>query len=173
MIRPEAKAQLMRWREAIAGAGAAGLGLWWLAGNRATLLLPALALLAGGLALVWIGIQRARFRAEGLGPGSLRVDEGEIVYFGPLTGGSVALRDLSRVSLDPTGHPAHWQLWRVDGSVLAIPVNAEGAEALFDAFASLPGFRMARALAALRRPRGAPVVLWRRDLSISAGVSEH
>ena len=55
-----------------------------------------------------------------------------------------------------------------DAPELMIPVNAEGSDGLFDAFATLPGFRMAQALAALRGGGTHPIVIWRRDLSASA-----
>jgi hypothetical protein len=173
MIRPEAKAQLWRWREALAGAATVLLGLWWVAGGSGLLLLPGAVLMLGGAALIWVGLQRARFRAEGNGPGSVDVDEGEITYFGPLTGGSVALRDLTGITLDPTFHPPHWRLRQAGRPELAIPVNAAGAEQLFDAFATLPGFRMERALQALKAQREHPIVIWRSDVSIPAPGSAH
>lgn len=173
MIRPEAKAQLMRWREALAGGAAAALGLWWLIGGSSLLLLPAVALLAAGVALIWVGVQRARFRGEGQGPGAVDVDEGQITYFGPLTGGAVALRELNRVTLDPGLHPAHWRLSQEGAPELMIPVNADGAERLFDAFATLSGFRMEQALAALRTKEKHPIVIWQRNASISAQSTLH
>jgi hypothetical protein len=173
MIRPEAKAHLWRWREVIAGGGTALLGLWWVAGAGGVLLLPGAVLSVGGAAMVWIGLQRARFRAEGQGPGSVDVDEGEITYFGPLTGGSVALRDLAGITLDPTSHPPHWRLRQAGRPELAIPVNAAGADLLFDAFATLPGFRMERALQALKAAREHPIVIWRSDVPIPVPGSAH
>ncbi len=173
MIRPEAKAQLMRWREVLAGVAAVALGAWWLGGGSKLLLLPAAVLLVAGAALIWVGVQRARFRGEGQGPGSVDVDEGQITYFGPLTGGAVALRELNRVTLDPSLHPAHWRLSQDSAPELMIPVNADGAERLFDAFATLPGLRMEQALAALKTKEKHPIVIWRRNVSISAHPSLH
>lgn len=162
MIRPEAKAQLFRWREVLAGAGALLLGVWWLSGTHSLLILPGMALAVAGTALVWIGVQRARFRGEGQGPGSVQVDEGQITYFGPLTGGAVALQDLSGITLDPSLFPAHWRLKQAGQPEVLVPVNAEGAERLFDAFATLPGLRMDRVLAALKSQDKHPIVIWRR-----------
>ena len=173
MIRPEAMAQLMRWREVLIGAAALTLGVWWLVGPGRLLALPAIALIVTGAALVWIGIQRARFRSSGQGPGSVRVDEGQITYYGPLTGGMVALRELDSLTLDPTQHPAHWRLQQPGQPPLLIPVNAEGAEALFDAFSTLPGFRTAKALSAIRDAPKQPVVIWQRRHSISAHHTLH
>ena len=43
-----------------------------------------------------------------------------------------------------------------------IPVNAAGADALFDAFSKLPGLRTERMLSELRAQRGHAVVIWER-----------
>ena len=147
MIRPEAKAQIMRWREVLIGSAAVLLGLWWLAGPGGLLMLPAAVLIVGGGAL--------------------------ITYFGPLTGGSVSLRELSGITLDPTLHPTHWCLEEPGQPPLLIPVNAEGADTLFDAFATLPDFRMTQALAIMKAPGVHPIVIWQRDLSISAHRTLH
>lgn len=173
MIRPEIKDLLWRRREALAGAAAMLLGLWWLVSPRTLLLLPGLALLLAGAALVWLGVQRARFRSEGQGPGAVDVDEGQITYFGPLTGGALALRELNRVTLDPSQYPAHWRLAQAGAGELVIPVNAEGAERLFDAFATLPGLKMELALSALKTKGKQPIVIWQRNISISAGSTLH
>ena len=173
MIRPEAKENLMRWREVLAGVSALLLGGWWLAGNSQVLVLPAVALVILGLALIWIGIQRARFRGDGHGPGTVDVDEGQITYFGPLTGGAVAVREITRLTLDPSLHPMHWRLRQGGAPELLIPVNAEGADRLFDVFATLPGLRMEQALAAMKTTEKHPIVIWQRDLSISAQTALH
>lgn len=173
MIRPEAKAQLLRWREVLVGAVVLMLGLWWLLGPGRLLVLPAFGLLVAGAGLIWVGMQRARFRAGEDGPGSVRVDEGQITYFGPLTGGAVALRELSRLTLDKTLFPAHWRLQQPGQPELLIPVNAEGAEALFDAFATLPGLRTERMLQALQGKDKHTIVIWQREASKIARLSLH
>ncbi|WP_298837821.1 hypothetical protein [uncultured Roseobacter sp.] len=173
MIRPEARETLWRWREVLAGMAAALLGLWWLAGPGRLLVLPAIALLVAGAALIWIGVQRARFRTVGAGPGSVDVDEGQVTYFGPLTGGTVALREMRRLALDGTVFPAHWRLEQPGQPALMIPVNAEGADMLFDAFATLPGLRTAQLLRALEHPANDQIVIWQRDVAISAQGSVH
>jgi hypothetical protein len=173
MIRPEAKEQLWRWREVLVGSGLALLGAWWLIGPGGLLALPAIALFVAGVALIWIGVQRARFRGEGQGPGSVEVDEGQVVYFGPLTGGAVALREVTSITLDARLFPKHWMLRQPGAPDLLIPVNAAGADALFDAFATLPQFRMEHALKALGSPDKRATVIWQRDLSISAQLPLH
>lgn len=161
-IRPEAQAALWRWREVLAGAATAGLGLFWVLGPGALLGWVGGALILAGFALGLIGVQRARFRAGGGGVGVVQVDEGQIAYFGPLSGGVVAARELERLVLDPTLHPAHWVLGQPGQDPLHIPVNAEGSDALFDVFAALPGMRTERMLAQLQGAARHPVVIWER-----------
>ncbi len=172
-LRPEAKAQLIRWREVLAGGAMGLLGLWWLIGPGGLLVLPAIALILAGAALGWVGVQRARFRSAGQGPGTVRVDEGQITYFGPLTGGVVALREMVALTLDKTLFPDHWQLSQPGQPELLIPVNAEGAEALFDAFATLPGLRTERMLHALQGREAHTIVIWQREGHASAPLRLH
>lgn len=161
-IRPEATAAMWRWREVLIGIVLAVLALWWLAGPQGLLGWISPVLLVGAGALIMVGLQRGRFRGAGGGLGAVQVDEGQITYFGPLTGGAVALRELARLSLDGGQRPAHWHLEQSDGPPLMIPVDAEGADALFDAFAALPGLRTERMLAQLRDTPEAAVVIWER-----------
>lgn len=159
-VRDGAAATLRRWREVLSGLGLAALGLWWATSTGALVAWIGWVALLIGLALILAGIQRGRFRIPGQGPGVVQVDEGRIAYFGPLTGGAVALSELRRVSHDPTGKPAHWVLSQPGQEDLFIPVTAEGAEALFDIFASLPGLQTERMLASARRRSGQPEVIW-------------
>ncbi len=161
-FRPEAKAVLWRWREVFVGVGLALFGLWWVIGPGLLLALPGWALVLGGIALSLVGAQRGRFRGAGDGLGAVQVDEGQIAYFGPLTGGVVALAALERLSLDRTASPAHWRLDAPEQAPVMIPVNAAGADALFDAFSKLPGLRIERMLSELRAERGNAVVIWER-----------
>ncbi len=169
-IRPEVRALLMRWREVVGAVALALLGLWWMLGPGGLLAWVGAALMPAGAALAVVGVQRARFRGDaGGGPGVVQVDEGQITYFGPLGGGSVAIADLARLTLDQRGRPDHWVLEQPGAAPLMIPVTAEGAGALFDAFAALPGMRTARMLARMRGRSAHPVVVWQRG----APVPEH
>lgn len=161
-IRPEASAAVWRWREVLVGIAVAVLALWWLAGPQGLLGWIAPVLLVAAGALIMVGLQRGRFRGAGNGLGAVQVDEGQVTYFGPLTGGAVALRELSRLKLDGSLRPAHWMLEQKDGPALMIPVDAAGADALFDAFATLPGLRTERMLAQLQDKPDATVVIWER-----------
>ena len=161
-LRPEARETLWRWREVLVGLGALIGGAWLVLGPGRLLAVPGAALLVLGLLLVWVGVQRGRFRRAGDGVGVVRVDEGQISYFGPLTGGVIALRELERLSLDASHHPAHWRLEQPGQAALLIPVNASGSEALFDAFAALPGLKTERMLAEMQTGLPQAVVIWER-----------
>ncbi|MGC1494777.1 MAG: hypothetical protein WA790_03140 [Sulfitobacter sp.] len=161
-FRPEAQAALWQWRECIAGVCIALFGLWLVMGPGFLLAVPGWALVLGGLVAIWLGAQRARFRGKDGGAGAVQVDEGQVTYFGPLTGGTVALREMDRLSLERSMFPAHWRLDQPGQSPLLIPVNAAGSEALFDAFATLPGLRTERMLSELHATRHQAVVIWRR-----------
>jgi hypothetical protein len=98
----------------------------------------------------------------GGGPGVVQVVERRIGYFGPLNGGLVDLDAITSLSLDPTEHPRHWVITHEGGPALHIPVNAEGADVLFDTFASLPGLSPGRVASTLKHEATGPIVLWRR-----------
>ena len=161
-IRPAAQAKLWQWREALIGGALALSGFWWIIGPGGLLRMIGILFVLAGFALIVAGFQRARFRAGNDGPGIVSVDEGQISYFGPLSGGMVATREMDRLSLDPTAKPAHWILQQYGQPDLAIPVNAMGADALFDAFATLPGLQTQRMLQQLQSRANHPVVIWSR-----------
>ena len=161
-FRPEARQALYRWREVIAAAVVLVLGLWWGLTAIGIMTWIGWILVLVSAAFGYAAIQRLRFHPGAGGPGVVQVAERQIAYFGPLTGGVIALDDL--VGLDVVGdaHPAHWRLWSDAGEVLDIPLTAEGSEALFDAFASLPGLRSEQLIAASRVQEPATRLVWRR-----------
>ena len=159
-VRPEVRDALRRWREALAGVVALALGLWWGVAGHGLLAWLGLALALAGLALALAGWQRGRFRQGGGGPGMVQLDEGRLIYFGPLTGGAVAVRDIRAVALEPQSRPPHWVLESADGA-LYVPVNAEGADLLFDVFAPLEGLDTGAVRAALAQPPARRTTLWR------------
>ncbi|PIE16888.1 MAG: hypothetical protein CSA68_00070 [Rhodobacterales bacterium] len=164
-MRPESRALLWRWREVLLALALALWGLW--------LGLTALGLVAWfgwgmlviGAALLWAGVQRARFRIGAGGVGMVQVDEREVIYFGPLEGGSVSIEAITSVHLSPAQTGAHrWLLAQPGRAALAIPINADQNEQLFDAFEALPGFEMQNALAQLHILPDHPVLIWQRGL---------
>ncbi|CUH52591.1 hypothetical protein [Shimia marina] len=171
-IRPEARAAVVQWREAVIGAAVLLLGLWGASGFGLVKWLG-VALVALGAVLIVSGLQRGRFRTGSGGPGVVQVDEGQVAYFGPLNGGSVAVRSLSRVVLDGRSRPAVWALYEPGQAPLHIPVNAAGAEALFDAFASLEGMRTEHMLQQLKAVSDQPVVIWTKGDRDSQGRRLH
>ena len=162
-IRPEAANQILRWREAIIGTGLLIPGLWWAFAGSGLMPYIGGALIILGALLIFVGIQRARFRIPGDGPGIVQVTEDQVTYFGPLTGGAVALSDLTHLSLQGDAKPAHWVLSQPTQPDLHIPVTADGAEALFDAFARLPALRTEHMLAQMHAKSAGRVLIWARS----------
>ena len=153
----------MQWREALAGAAVLGLGLYWSVwAARGPLTWVGLLLLFIGAALFFTGLQKGRSRIGGGGPGVVQIIERRIGYFGPLNGGIVDIDAITSLNFDPTEHPPHWVITHEAGPALHIPVNAEGADGLFDAFASLPGLSPGKVASVTQRQGTGPIVLWRR-----------
>jgi hypothetical protein len=163
-LRPEARALLLRWREALIGGAAAALGLWLLLTAGGLLFLFGIALALGGGWLAVAGVQRGRFRQGGEGPGVVRVVEGSVTYFGPWGGGVAAFDRLAWLELVPApGAAGLWVLIDEEGQRLEIPVDARGAEALLDVFAALPGLRTGAMLRSLQSPVRERTLIWQRD----------
>ncbi|MBS1301019.1 hypothetical protein [Loktanella sp. SALINAS62] len=162
LIRPQARAALWRWREVLLAGGLVLLGLW-LAQSFGVVRWLGWTFMVIGAGLAVAGVQRARFRQDGQGPGIVALDERRLVYMGPLTGGAMDVDDLIALELEPMALPApHWVLSGAGGQQLEIPVNAEGADQLFDVFASLPGIRTRAVLDVLERTPGARVTVWQK-----------
>ncbi len=152
-IRPEVLDGLSRAREVILGGVVAALGirLIWLGGYFYLPLGAAVLLLGCGWAvLAW---RRMQFRQGGDAPGMVEVNEGQIAYFGPRLGGVIGLPDLAEIRILSLRGRRVWRLRQGDGQTILIPVEAVGAEQLFDAFATLPGMDSAALVAALA-PQG-------------------
>lgn len=162
-LRPQAVAELQRWREALAGGAVAALGLYWSTGLGLVRWTGIALLILGGI-LLWSGIQRARFRAGHGGLGVCQVDERQIAYLSPLGGGFVSIDALTHVEIGPdkAGLPV-WRFHEPD-SLLTIPASAEGTGDLFDALTALPGVDMQAAIRASGGKPDKPVVIWRKPL---------
>ncbi|WP_371226315.1 hypothetical protein [Roseovarius sp. 2305UL8-3] len=165
-VRPEATAALMRWREIYVGGFVLLVGVWWVFGLSGLMPYLGSAMMIIGGILIVIGFQRGRFRVPGDGPGLVRVTEDQIAYFGPLTGGVVALSDLTRLQIQADGKPAHWVLSQPGQPDLFIPTTADGAEALFDAFARLPGLRTEQMLTRMKTPSPGSATIWERSVPV-------
>lgn len=163
-IRPETRALFWRWREVLFGVI---LGTWggWLAVTTLGLIAVfGWIVIAFGAVTIFTGTQRARFRIGDGGTGVVQVDEREVIYFGPLEGGTVSIEALTQVELHPNDDGAHrWVLTEPGRRPLSIPTDAEHSEALFDAFGVLRGFETQRMLHALHTLSDHPVVIWQKE----------
>ena len=147
LIRPELTASLKRSSEVLAGLGVVLFGVWALQANDPFFQALAALVALAGLGLAVIGWRRMRFKRDGVAPGVVQLDEGQVSYFGPEEGGFLALRTLAELHLIDHGNT--WLLISTDGTRLEIPVAASGADGLFDAFATLPDLRMQSVIEAL------------------------
>jgi hypothetical protein len=94
----------------------------------------------------------------------VQVVEGRVTYFGPWGGGGASLDRLAWLDLEPArGGAGLWVLIEEEGERLEIPVDARGADRLFDVFAALPGLDTRAMLAALRPPVRERTRVWQRD----------
>ncbi|MEM9969567.1 MAG: hypothetical protein AAF762_00495 [Pseudomonadota bacterium] len=158
-VRPEVSAGLWRWREVVAGVAAVCLGAVVATGRIGFLGALGWVIVFVGFALIVSGVSRGRFRNAGGGRGVVEVDERAVRYLGPEIGGAVALGQISRIAV---ALPHAWELTDAAGQRLTIPVDAEGAEALFDAFISLPGMTSATLAEAAAEPPESRRVIWER-----------
>jgi hypothetical protein len=188
LIRPAMRTHLQRWREVLLALIAAALALWITARGGYFFVPLGLVMLAAAAAWAIAALRRMRFAQHVAAPGLVEVDEGQIGYLGPEFGGYVALQDLVELRLVRMYGRRMWRLKQADGQAVMIPVDAAGADRLFDAFASLPGIDTAALIAALDAPQahaagGLPVplssastadlsaftVIWRRQAVLTTG----
>lgn len=163
LIRPEARILFHRWSEVLATLALTALGLWWALATPGPAGWLGWLAAALGAALVVGALQRLRFASPGTAEGIVELDEGEIRYLGPRGGGIVALDAILVLSLSADAR--FWLIESHGGAILAIPRKAPGAEALFDAFATLPGLNMALLLRRLDEGPAARIrPIWRRPL---------
>ncbi len=149
LIRPEAREALRKGQDLIVAGGLAILGLWlaWLGGY---LLLPlGVAIVILSLILARMAWARMRFSQTVLTPGVVELDEAQVGYLGPTEGGFLSLEELVELRLMAMQGRRMWRLKQADGQALLIPVDAKGAERLFDAFAALPGMELGALMRAL------------------------
>jgi len=166
-LRPEVSAALHKGQEVIAAGAVVLVGVWlvWLGGY---LLVPVGLLVMGlGTILAHMAWRRMRFVQAISAPGLVELDEGQVGYLGPGDGGFLSLEELVELRLMRLHGKRMWRLKQADGQALLIPVEAQGAERLFDAFASLPGMDTRALVAALDPAPGVPGiaetrVIWRR-----------
>lgn len=151
-IRPEVTATALRYREAL-GAGVVVLAGLWLMSLGGYVLVPLGAIVAAiGAILTLTAFRRARFAQTVAAPGVVELDERQVSYLSPELGGFISLDELAEIRLLAMRGHRMWRLKQTDGQALLIPVDAEGADKLFDVFAALPGMDSAALVLALQTP---------------------
>ena len=149
MIRPELRDSLIRLQEVWLCLIVAAFG-GWLVYLGGYLLMPlGLVVIVGACAMAVLAWRRLRFVQPVSAPGMVELDEGQISYFGPQIGGSISLSDLVELRIISLRGRRLWRLKQADGQAILIPIEAEGAAQLFDAFCSLPGLSSSDLLEAL------------------------
>lgn len=171
LFRPEAVETLKRWREPAAIAVLFGFALWflWRAYVQSSLISGAIGLLFASVVggLLYTAYLRARLRHAVAGPGIVEVRERMITYFSPDDrGGDSDLETLMRLQLSTMPGDMgdrNWILWDVDGS-LVIPVYAEGADELIEAFSALPGLTYDKIVRVMNSNEQKIFTIWRRGM---------
>ncbi|OYU38328.1 MAG: hypothetical protein CFE33_15755 [Pseudorhodobacter sp. PARRP1] len=149
MIRPEFIALLRRFSEVLWALAVLAFGLWLIVLGGYLLTPVGTAIAAFGVAWGILALRRLRFVQTIDSPGVVEVDEGQIGYLGPQSGGYVSIPELVELRLLSLRGRRVWRLKQADGQALLIPVDASGADKLFDAFASLPGMNTLALVSAL------------------------
>ena len=171
-IRPQVSEAIWRAREVIWAGLVVAAGVWLMGLGGLVLVPVGLAIAAIGGVLAMTAWRRMRFEQHTTAPGLVELDEAQVGYLGPEVGGFLSLNELVELRLLSLRGRRLWRLKQADGQALLIPVDAQGAERLFDAFANLPGMDTAGLVAALdpeALPKGAALtlaaqtrVIWRR-----------
>jgi len=154
LIRPAVTDLIWRAREVIWGALVVAAGLWLIVLGGYLLVPVGLVVCGVGAVLATMAFRRMRFAQEVSAPGLVELDEAQVGYLGPETGGFLSLNEVIELRILTLRGRRVWRLKQADGQALLIPVDAAGAERLFDAFANLPGMEPAALLAALQPPAG-------------------
>jgi hypothetical protein len=152
LIRPEVTDLIWRAREVVWASLVVGAGLWLIT-LGGYVLIPLGAVIGGiGLVLAVTAFRRMRFEQSVAAPGLVELDEAQVGYMGPEIGGYLSLNELVELRLLSLRGRRVWRLKQADGQALLIPVDAKGAERLFDAFANLPGMDTSTLVEALGKP---------------------
>lgn len=152
LIRPEVTDLIWRAREVVWASLVVGAGLWLIT-LGGYVLIPLGAVIGGiGLVLAVTAFRRMRFEQSVAAPGLVELDEAQVGYMGPEIGGYLSLNELVELRLLSLRGRRVWRLKQADGQALLIPVDAKGAERLFDAFANLPGMDTSTLVEVLGKP---------------------
>ena len=165
-LRPEAVAFLTRWKETIVFslmlAFALSLMLRGFFGDRIWLLAQGAVLAIPACALLVFAVTKARLRGATTAPGVVEIDEGKLTYWSDFVGGSVALSEVSRISLTRKFGATFWLVESMMEAPLEIPTNAKGGDRLVEVIATLPGANVEKIARALRQPDSRAIVIWEK-----------
>ncbi len=166
MIRPEAKAILMRYSQAIIGAVIAVLMTYWTISIPGVLRYLTGALAFFGLALALDGFRRGKLRrgtkdAEGV----VEIDERRITFLTANWGGAVSINDLAKIEIGQRSSNLFWRIKDNFGSTLLVPYTANGAEGLVDAFGALEDFDLGKVGRAIDKSGDHMTTVWTRSKS--------
>ena len=159
LIRPEVTDLIWRAREVIWGSLVVACGLWLMTLGGFVLIPVGGVVAAIGLVLATTAARRMRFTQTIAAPGLVELDEAQVGYLGPEIGGFLSLNEVVELRILTLRGRRVWRLKQADGQALLIPVDAAGAERLFDAFANLPGIEQSALMAALQQPSDAQGLL--------------
>jgi len=179
MIRPEAAAFLTRWSET-AIAAAVTVAALWIVGlptfslNWLSVVLGAPLAIAG---IVWMRVAIRRARAgRGEGEGRMFVEERRVLHVGSFGNVQVDLDDATRIDLMARGQRASLMVHLPDGPPTALPLGAEGVDALYDALTGLPGMDTdalhARLARARRAANGEIITVWTRPVGKGQRITQ-
>ena len=163
MIRPQAKAFLLRWRELILGIIIVALGAkLYITSFGLLKIASAVAIILSAIAM-YIGQQRGRFRMDGVAPGIVSLIEDQISYFGPHHGGTISIANITSVNLITYEEIRSWRLDQNGKPSLIIPVAAMGGELLFDAFTKLKDINLENMVRQLSQENEHSAIIWRSN----------
>jgi hypothetical protein len=163
MIRPEILIILRRWQEVILAACLGLFGLWLIVLGGYILMPIGAALVILALSMTILALRRLRFARPSTAIGIVEVDEAQIAYFGPTEGGFISIQEMVELRLLRLNGQQMWRLQQSDGQSLLIPIDATGAEGLFDAFAALPQMNTARLVQELSDTHSDIKTIWRKS----------
>jgi hypothetical protein len=139
------------------------LGLYWILNSYGLLMIVGYPVTLIGIVLGYSAIQRLRFHHNNEGQGIVHFVEGQITYFGPKSGGIVAISDITRVVLRKIAGNSLWIIEQPAQPALVIPTNARGSDRLFDAFVLLPNWDVEFTLSRLEDNQSHEDVIWQSD----------
>lgn len=150
-LRPEVLTLFRRWSGVLEGGLVSLAGLWLISHPGWITLILGGSLTALGASWALLAWRRMRFAGDPSAPGLVEIDEGRLRFLHPTLGGEISLNDLADLHLLELQGRRVWRLKDLSGQAMLVPLEASGAERLFDALSALPGLNSAALVGALDR----------------------